>query len=239
MDFDDLPISENDLHLMRHRPPSLSQLSRSSGFSPRQVQFLYRNFKQECPNGLMSQTSFKNVFIQLFPFGDSSVYSKLLWKMLSRANKGHTSQQPHSQTLSNTITTSTSALTSPINNYNLINFEDFLASLSVLVNGDQEQKMSWIFDFYDTDSDGLITYEDLCQTVGSIYALIGQNSSCPLGSSQQQSLQQQQQNEARSAEELNDVTRSLFRKIDLNSQGKGNFNLAYLEGVDKSMIMTQ
>ena len=80
----------------------------------------------------------------------------------------------------------------------------------------QTEKILKFFEFWLSD----FVHQDLCQTVGSIYALIGQNSSCPLGSSQQQSLQQQQQNEARSAEELNDVTRSLFRKIDLNSQGK-------------------
>ena len=83
----DLPISENDLHLMRHRPPSLSQLSRSSGFSSRQVQFLYRNFKQECPNGLMSQTSFKNVFIQLFPFGGQLFCILFVTKMFSAAKR--------------------------------------------------------------------------------------------------------------------------------------------------------
>lgn len=42
-------------------------------------------------------------------------------------------------------------------NTGFIRFEDFLFTLSILVHGTIEERVSWIFDLYDLDKDGKIT----------------------------------------------------------------------------------
>ncbi|XP_075239142.1 A-type potassium channel modulatory protein KCNIP1-like isoform X2 [Convolutriloba macropyga] len=128
--------------MIRHRPSSLKHLASTSGFSEEQLKILYRGFKQECPNGYLTETRLKNVMTQLFPFGDSSAYSKSLWRAINP-----------------------SGLT-------LLSFEDFLTSLTVLLLGTLEQKIMWVFNLYDVDQDGSINVNDLGKTIEAIHDLI-------------------------------------------------------------------
>ncbi|XP_063721175.1 Kv channel-interacting protein 2-like isoform X3 [Symsagittifera roscoffensis] len=128
--------------MIRHRPSSIKHLATTSGFSEQQLKILYRGFKQECPNGFLTENRLKNVLTQLFPFGDTSAYTKNLWRAINP-----------------------SGLT-------LLSFEDFLASLTVLLLGSSEDKIMWVFNLYDTDQDGCINVNDLGKTIEAIQDLI-------------------------------------------------------------------
>lgn len=53
----------------RHKPEELSTLAANTRFSRKEIQLIYRGFKQECPTGLVDEEAFKQIFSQFFPQG--------------------------------------------------------------------------------------------------------------------------------------------------------------------------
>ena len=49
-----------------------------------EVRSLYRAFKQECPNGIVDEDTFKEVYDKIFPLGDSSHYAHLVFAAIDR-----------------------------------------------------------------------------------------------------------------------------------------------------------
>ena len=56
----------------RHRPEDLSTLAATTRFTKKEIQLIYRGFKQECPTGLVDEEGFKKIFSQFFPQGGES-----------------------------------------------------------------------------------------------------------------------------------------------------------------------
>lgn len=53
----------------RHKPEELATLAANTRFSRKEIQLIYRGFKQECPSGLVDEEAFKQIFSQFFPQG--------------------------------------------------------------------------------------------------------------------------------------------------------------------------
>ena len=53
------------------------------------MKFLYRAFKQECPNGIIDEETFKDVYENIFPLGDASKYAHLVFKCIDRGETGN------------------------------------------------------------------------------------------------------------------------------------------------------
>ena len=49
-----------------------------------EVRALYRSFKQECPNGIVDEETFKEVYERIFPLGDASRYAHLVFAAIDR-----------------------------------------------------------------------------------------------------------------------------------------------------------
>lgn len=56
----------------RHRPEELNTLAATTRFTRKEIQLIYRGFKQECPTGLVDEEAFKHIFSQFFPQGGES-----------------------------------------------------------------------------------------------------------------------------------------------------------------------
>ena len=52
------------------------------------MKFLYRAFKQECPNGIIDEETFKEVYENIFPLGDASKYASLVFKCIDKEDTG-------------------------------------------------------------------------------------------------------------------------------------------------------
>jgi Ca2+-binding EF-hand superfamily protein len=64
---DDVEIDIDDLtNPFNTQPPSLDDLHKLTGFKRDWIMFLYRNFKQCCSNGRMSQTQWRQIFRLIF-----------------------------------------------------------------------------------------------------------------------------------------------------------------------------
>ncbi|XP_073451594.1 A-type potassium channel modulatory protein KCNIP2 isoform X1 [Aquarana catesbeiana] len=134
---------EFELSTVCHRPEGLEQLQEQSKFTKKELQVLYRGFKNECPSGIVNEDNFKQIYSQFFPQGDSSMYAHFLFNAFDTDHNGS------------------------------ISFEDFVAGLSVILRGSIDDRLNWAFNLYDLNKDGCITKEEMMDIMKSIYDMMG------------------------------------------------------------------
>ncbi|XP_041122735.1 Kv channel-interacting protein 1 isoform X2 [Polyodon spathula] len=136
---------EDDLEMTTvcHRPEGLEQMEAQTNFTKRELQVLYRGFKNECPSGVVSEDTFKQIYAQFFPQGDASMYAHYLFNAFDSAHNGS------------------------------VKFEDFVTALSILLRGSVREKLSWTFNLYDINKDGYINKEEMTDIVRAIYDMMG------------------------------------------------------------------
>ena len=117
----------------RYKPNDLEEMAKDTKYSKDEVKFLYRAFKQECPNGIIDKETFKDVYGKIFPLGDSTKYSQRVFDSIDRDKTGG------------------------------ITFGDFMEFLSVLTKGSVNEKLQWSFQFYDINQDGMIDRSEMLQ----------------------------------------------------------------------------
>ncbi|CAG5075295.1 Similar to Kcnip1: Kv channel-interacting protein 1 (Mus musculus) [Cotesia congregata] len=78
----------SSIPLGRHRPEELTTLAANTRFTRKEIQLIYRGFKQECPTGLVDEEGFKQIFVQFFPQGDASQYAHYVFNTIKRKQSG-------------------------------------------------------------------------------------------------------------------------------------------------------
>ncbi|KAM6930554.1 calsenilin isoform 2-T2 [Xenentodon cancila] len=141
--FEDSSDSDLELSTVRHQPEGLDQLQAQTKFTRKELQSLYRGFKNECPSGLVDEETFKSIYSQFFPQGDATTYAHFLFNAFDMDRNGS------------------------------IRFEDFVIGLSVLLRGSVTEKLNWAFNLYDINKDGYITKEEMLAIMKSIYDMMG------------------------------------------------------------------
>ncbi|KAI1305786.1 Kv channel-interacting protein 4 [Halotydeus destructor] len=137
-DFDD------SADQVRIRPEAIDTLCHLTKFSRRELQLMYRGFKQDCPTGLVKEETFKSIYAQFFPRGaDSSQYAHYVFNTFDPDRTGG------------------------------VTFTDFVVGLSVLARGSVQDKLRWAFSLYDLNGDGVLTKDELTKIVNAIYDLMG------------------------------------------------------------------
>ncbi|CAD5215266.1 unnamed protein product [Bursaphelenchus okinawaensis] len=146
--YHNVPIiwpSREDLDLPpapTYRPRSLDDIIVKTRFSKREIQMIYRSFKQLCPSGIITKTTFQEIYAQFFPHGNTKRYSDLVFRTLDRDSNGH------------------------------ITFEEFVMGLSAMTRGSTEEKLEWIFSLYDVNQRGVIGQQELSLVTLSMYELL-------------------------------------------------------------------
>uniref|UniRef100_A0A803SLS9 Kv channel-interacting protein 4 n=1 Tax=Anolis carolinensis TaxID=28377 RepID=A0A803SLS9_ANOCA len=119
------------------------------GHSPEQIpkeglQILYRGSKMsECPSGVVNEETFKEIYSQFFPQGDSTTYAHFLFNAFDTDHNG------------------------------CVSFEDFVMGLSILLRGTVQEKLNWAFNLYDINKDGYVTKEEMLDIMKAIYDMMG------------------------------------------------------------------
>ncbi|XP_060097797.1 Kv channel-interacting protein 2 isoform X1 [Heteronotia binoei] len=134
---------EFELSTVCHRPEGLDQLQEQTKFTRKELQVLYRGFKNECPSGIVNEDSFKQIYSQFFPQGDSSTYATFLFNAFDTDHDGS------------------------------VSFEDFVSGLSIILRGTIDDRLNWAFNLYDLNKDGCITKEEMLDIMKSIYDMMG------------------------------------------------------------------
>uniref|UniRef100_UPI0037E86D07 A-type potassium channel modulatory protein KCNIP2-like isoform X1 n=1 Tax=Semicossyphus pulcher TaxID=241346 RepID=UPI0037E86D07 len=134
---------DSELATVSYRPEGLDRLVQQTSFNRKELQVLYRGFKNECPSGVVNEETFKSIYSQFFPHGDSSMYAHFLFEAFDTHNNGS------------------------------VSFEDFVLSLSIILRGSVTDKLNWAFNLYDLNKDGCITREEMTDIMNSIYDMMG------------------------------------------------------------------
>uniref|UniRef100_A0A8C2UAW7 Potassium voltage-gated channel interacting protein 2 n=1 Tax=Coturnix japonica TaxID=93934 RepID=A0A8C2UAW7_COTJA len=134
---------EFELSTVCHRPEGLEQLQEQTKFTRKELQVLYRGFKNECPSGIVNEENFKQIYSQFFPQGDSSTYATFLFNAFDTDHDGS------------------------------VSFEDFVSGLSIILRGTIDDRLNWAFNLYDLNKDGCITKEEMLDIMKSIYDMMG------------------------------------------------------------------
>eukprot|EP00062_Callorhinchus_milii_P004965 gi/632943939/ref/XP_007887229.1/ PREDICTED: Kv channel-interacting protein 4 isoform X2 [Callorhinchus milii] len=134
---------EMEMATVCHRPEGLEQMQAQTKFTKKELQILYRGFKNECPSGIVNEDTFKDIYAQFFPQGDASTYAHFLFNAFDTDHNGS------------------------------VSFEDFVTGLSVLLRGTIQDKLKWAFNLYDINKDGYITKEEMLDIMKSIYDMMG------------------------------------------------------------------
>ncbi|XP_061691273.1 Kv channel-interacting protein 1-like isoform X1 [Syngnathoides biaculeatus] len=144
----DKAADDPEVSLVCHRPEGLDQLQAQTKFTKRELQVLYRGFKNECPSGIVNEETFKQIYSQFFPHGDAGAYAHHLFNAFDTSQSG------------------------------AIKFEDFVTALSVLLRGSVSEKLRWTFNLYDINRDGCIHKEqEMTDIVRAIYDMMGKYTS--------------------------------------------------------------
>ncbi|XP_078144799.1 A-type potassium channel modulatory protein KCNIP2-like isoform X1 [Centroberyx gerrardi] len=132
-----------ELSTVCHRPESMDKLQEQTKFTKKELQVLYRGFKNECPSGVVNEETFKTIYSQFFPQGDSSMYAHFLFEAFDTNKNGS------------------------------VSFEDFVFGLSIILRGTINDRLNWAFNLYDLNKDGCITKEEMLDIMKSIYDMMG------------------------------------------------------------------
>ncbi|XP_041046051.1 Kv channel-interacting protein 1 isoform X2 [Carcharodon carcharias] len=82
---------ELEMATVCHRPEGLEQLEAQTKFTKKELQILYRGFKNECPSGIVNEETFKEIYAQFFPQGDASTYAHFLFNAFDTDHNGSVS----------------------------------------------------------------------------------------------------------------------------------------------------
>ncbi|XP_009885945.1 PREDICTED: Kv channel-interacting protein 4 isoform X6 [Charadrius vociferus] len=154
-----------EMATVRHRPEALELLEAQSKFTKKELQILYRGFKNECPSGVVNEETFKEIYSQFFPQGaypclltTGCAYYKLflLFSIVDSTTYAHF--------LFNAFDT---------DHNGSVSFEDFVMGLSILLRGTVQEKLNWAFNLYDINKDGYITKEEMLDIMKAIYDMMG------------------------------------------------------------------
>nr|XP_014337535.1 PREDICTED: Kv channel-interacting protein 1 isoform X2 [Bos mutus] len=147
-----------------HRPEGLEQLEAQTNFTKRELQVLYRGFKNECPSGVVNEETFKQIYAQFFPHGGESGLERdpcshhlpLLLCLADASMYAHYLFHAFDTTQTGSV-----------------KFEDFVTALSILLRGTVHEKLRWTFNLYDINKDGYINKEEMMDIVKAIYDMMG------------------------------------------------------------------
>lgn len=59
-------------------PVALEDLCRLTKFTRQEIRIMYRGFKAECPEGVVHEASFKDIYAKFFPHGSKCQFDLLL-----------------------------------------------------------------------------------------------------------------------------------------------------------------
>lgn len=142
------PIEEVVYELEQTRVPkpipvALEDLCRQTKFTKQEIRVMYRGFKTECPEGVVHEDCFKDIYAKFFPHGNSSLYAHYVFKAFD------------------------------VNCNGAISFRDLLVTLSTLLRGSVYERLRWTFKLYDLNGDGRISRGELSEIVLAIHELMG------------------------------------------------------------------
>lgn len=137
---------------------SIEELVELTKFNRDEIKLIYRDFKLKCPDGILTERGLSQIYSQLFPCGSTQIYARHLFSAMEQQVNYCLSFQGFRRA-----------------HITEINFKEFLMALSSLVRGSLDDRIRWLWGFYDINKDGRITHDEIQSMINSLYDLMGPN----------------------------------------------------------------
>ncbi|KAH8399209.1 hypothetical protein KR215_004857 [Drosophila sulfurigaster] len=177
-------------------PVALEDLCRQTKFTKQEIRVMYRGFKTECPEGVVHEDCFKDIYAKFFPHGNSSLYAHYVFKAFDVNCNGAISFRVIMLIVIEYNNETIIAIL--LNSYS----QDLLVTLSTLLRGSVYERLRWTFKLYDLNGDGRISRGELSEIVLAIHELMGRRPHQP-------------EDDRKARDQVDRV----FRKLDLNQDG--------------------
>ena len=105
----------------------IDEIRRSTHFTRAEILDLHQKFQTDFPDGAITRDRFVLMYASLFPDGDATRFAKHVFKAYDADGNG------------------------------VIDFQEFMSTLSIAAKGTVEEKLKWAFHLYDLDGNGEIT----------------------------------------------------------------------------------
>lgn len=123
------------------KPQVMSDLVENTEFTKDEIKLWYHGFKEDYPQGYITLNNFKDIYNSFYPEGDAATFAEHTFRIFDSNKDGR------------------------------IDFREFITGLSVSSRGSFEEKLSWIFELYDTNSNGFISRDEMFVIVKSIMVM--------------------------------------------------------------------
>ncbi|CAH1271817.1 NCALD [Branchiostoma lanceolatum] len=117
------------------------QLTRITYFNEEEVKEWYKRFMKDCPDGLLSEHYFLRYFMKSFKMGgleEKGTLARQIFRTFDRDASGS------------------------------VDFREFIIGLSTLLRGTTVERLKWIFNMYDLDSNGSVTKGELIRVLKEV-----------------------------------------------------------------------
>jgi Ca2+-binding EF-hand superfamily protein len=127
----------------------LTELTKCTLFTKKEIMEWHSGFLREFPGGSLLLDDVCRIFKQFFPFGDSLKLAQHLFTIADMNEDG------------------------------IVDFKEFIQTLSHFVRGNAKDRVKWLFKLYDMDEDGRIGKAELLYIIDMIYRTVGDLSEFP------------------------------------------------------------
>lgn len=114
----------------RLTPSELEELRRNTKFSMKELTQFYEEFLTEFPDGNIRKEQFVQLYQRMMPHGNAKAFAENIFRAYDQDGNG------------------------------LVDFQEFMRTMSVTSKGTISEKLEWAFQMYDKDGDGYITMEE-------------------------------------------------------------------------------
>eukprot|EP00058_Branchiostoma_floridae_P023924 XP_002609414.1 hypothetical protein BRAFLDRAFT_86516 [Branchiostoma floridae] len=117
------------------------QLTRITYFNENEVREWYKRFMKDCPDGLLSEHHFLHFFTDTFKMSeqeDKNTLARQIFRTFDKDGSGS------------------------------VDFREFIIGLSTLLRGTTVERLKWVFNMYDLDSNGSVTKDELIHVLKEV-----------------------------------------------------------------------
>ena len=123
------------------KPKVLADLLQQTEFSREEIKEWYRGFRKDYGKGYITIDEFKKIYDEFYPDGDGDAFAEHTFRIFDRNHDGK------------------------------IDFREFISGLSISSRGSYEEKMTWLFDLYDTNANGFISKDEMLVIIKSVFQM--------------------------------------------------------------------
>lgn len=128
----------------------ISDLVENTEFTKDEIKVWYLAFQKYYPEGYILIDDFKEIYSYYYPKGDGDSFAEHAFRIFD------------------------------INNDDKIDFSEFVTGINISRRGTFEEKLTWLFELYDFNSDGFISKMEMMVIVKSIMAMTIDLSKAPV-----------------------------------------------------------